>query len=169
MTMTTGEQQDLTSSYEVVYRDAIRALDFQRGAFDTLRTRTGLILSAGAVATSFFGGRVLQQGSVDSWTWFALVLFLGFGASSLKVLWPRAEGADGFSAAPSLVIEQYLERGEKKPASLLELYRDLALHAESAYEQNKTAHYDPLTRYFRAGVLLLMIEITVWVIALAES
>ncbi|HEV8602631.1 MAG TPA: hypothetical protein VGQ68_04455 [Gaiellaceae bacterium] len=167
--MADGEQDDLTASYEVVYKDAIRALDFQREAFDTLRTRTGLLLSAGAVATSFFGGRDLEQGGADNWTWFALVLFLAFGAACLKVLWPRAEGADGFSAAPSLVIQEYLEPEDDEPVSLSSLYRDLALHAEAAYEHNKTEHYDELTRFFRAGVLLLMVEVTVWVIALAEG
>ena len=160
---------DLAGSFEVVYKEGIRALDYQRAAFDTLRTRTGLLLSAGLVATAFFGSQMLQQGSVDSWTWSALLLFLGFGAACLKVLWPRAEGADGFTARPTVVIAEYLEPDGKEPVSRSALLRDLALHGEAAYDHNESQHYEPLVRYFRAGVLLLMFEMAVWIIALAES
>jgi hypothetical protein len=153
--------------YEVVYEEAIRALDIQRAAFDALRTRTGILLSAGAVATSFLGGREFAQDQEGVWSWLAVGLFLAFGAASLKVLWPRAEGSEGFTAVPSLVIEEYLEIDE--PVELSTLYRDLALHAEEAHDINKVRHLFELTRYFRAAVILLTLEVTAWVVALATG
>lgn len=164
----TAQPHTATDQYEVIYNDAVRALDFQRAAFDSLRTRTGILLSAGAVATSFFGARDLAQGESDVWSWFALFLFLAFGGACLKVLWPRAEGAEGFTAIPSTVISEYLETDEP-PVSLETLYRDLALHAEEAHDWNKTEHFADLERYFRGAVLLLMGEVAVWVIALATG
>jgi hypothetical protein len=44
---------DDTPSYELIHKEAIRALDFQRAALDALRTGAGILLSGGAVATSF--------------------------------------------------------------------------------------------------------------------
>lgn len=85
------------------------------------------------------------------------------------MLWPRAEGAGGFTARPSAFIESYIEPDEGEPLSLAQLYRESALHAENALDQNEQAHFKELTRYFRAAVLLLMFESAAWVVALAAS
>ena len=91
-----------------MYDEAIRALDIQRPAFDALRTRVGFLLSAAAIATSFLGGLALRAGS-DAGAWVGIALFSAFGVVALRILWPRAEGAGGFTARPSLVIQGYLE------------------------------------------------------------
>lgn len=146
--------------------EAIRALDLQRAAFDALRARVGFLLSAATIATSFLGGLALQDsGSFGNWV--AVVLFVAFGAVSLRLLWPRAEGADGFTATPSIVIGEYLEReGDAERASLKELYRDLSLFAEEAHNRNRDAHLVPLTNFFRIAIILLTAEIVAWVVDL---
>jgi hypothetical protein len=63
--------EETTRGYEVVYREAIRALDLQRNAFDTLRARVGFLLSAATIATSFLGGLALRDRS-DAGSWIAL-------------------------------------------------------------------------------------------------
>jgi hypothetical protein len=153
-------------AYELVYREAVRALDLQRGAFDTLRARVGFLLSAATIATSFLGGLALQEPS-DAGSWIAIGLFVAFGATALRLLWPRLEGAEGFSATPSIVIGEYLEpeEGEARPLSVI--YRDLALFAEEAHDFNRDAHLKPLTNYFRAAITLLTAEIVAWIVALA--
>ena len=150
--------------YRVAYDEAIRALDLQRGAFDSLRTRVGFLLSAAAIATSFLGGLALRMGS-DAGTWVGIALFAAFGAVALRILWPRAESAAGFTARPSALIEGYLEDadGLQLPA----MYRDLALYAEDAYDSNESRHLGPLTWWFRLGILLLTAEVIAWVINLA--
>jgi hypothetical protein len=157
---------DETRAYEVVYHEALRALDLQRSAFDTLRGRVGFLLSAATIATSFLGGLALRAAS-DLGSWIAIGLFVGFGAVSLRLLWPRLEGAEGFSATPSLIIGEYLEpdEGEAQPLSML--YRDLALFAEEAHDFNRDAHLKPLTNYFRVAISLLTAEIVAWVVDLA--
>jgi len=65
-------------AYRVVYDEAIRALDLQRAAFDSLRTRVGFLLSAAAIATSFLGGLALRTGS-DVGAWIGIALFAIFG------------------------------------------------------------------------------------------
>jgi hypothetical protein len=151
--------------YEVVYTEAIRALDLQRAAFDALRARVGFLLSAATIATSFLGGLALQDsGSIGSWV--GVILFVAFGAVALRLLWPRAEGADGFTFTPSIVIGEYLERADTEPVSLIDLYRDLALFCEEAHNRNRDAHLVPLTNFFRLAIVLLTAEIVAWVVDL---
>jgi hypothetical protein len=42
---------------EVVYVESARALAQQRDAFESLRTRAGVLLSAAAISSSLFGGQ----------------------------------------------------------------------------------------------------------------
>jgi hypothetical protein len=149
-----------------VYRESIRALDLQRSAFDTLRARVGFLLSAATIATSFLGGLALRTTSTVG-SWIAIGLFAAFGAVCLRLLWPRLEGAEGFSARPSLVIDQYLEPDEGEPAELATIFRDLALFAEDAHDSNRNNHLQPLTRYFRLAIALLTAEIIAWIVDLA--
>jgi hypothetical protein len=83
------------------------------------------------------------------------------------LLWPRLEGAEGFSATPSLVIAQYLEPEEGEASELSTIYRDLALFAEEAHDFNRDHHLKPLTNYFRVAITLLTAEIVAWVVDLA--
>lgn len=152
--------------YELAHRQALRALDYQRAAFESVRNRVGLLLSAGAIATSFLGGQALRS-EANAWAWIAIALFAGFGAAALRTLWPRAEGAEGFAPQPSVLIAEYLESERRFP--LHQIYRDLALYGEAAHNSNRDHHLRPLTRYFRVATFLLMAEIVAWVIALVSQ
>jgi hypothetical protein len=158
--------EETTRGYEVVYHEGIRALDFQRNSFDTLRERVGFLLSAATIATSFLGGLALRDHS-DAGSWIAIGLFVGFGAFALRLLWPRAEGAEGFTATPSIVISEYLEPEEGEPSEIGVIFRDLALFAEEAHDLNRDNHLKPLTNYFRVAITLLTAEIVAWVVDLA--
>jgi hypothetical protein len=149
-------------AYEIAYAEALRALAYQRSAFDALRTRVGFLLSAATIATSFLGGSALKA-KADTGSWIAIGLFAAFGFASMLILWPRAEGAEGFTAIPSLIIEDYIE-GD--PQTLAVIYRELSLHAEQQHDINKEDHLKPLTNYFRVAIVLLTAEITAWVIDL---
>jgi hypothetical protein len=163
--MTVAELEEDVRGYELAHREALRALDYQRAALDALRSRVGLLLSAGAIATSFLGGQALRT-EANAWAWTAIVFFVVFGAVALRILWPRAEGAEGFTAVPSGMIAEFLE-GETRH-SLPKIYRELALHAEAAHDLNRDRHFGPLTWYFRAAISLLMAEIVLWVVALVS-
>jgi hypothetical protein len=152
-----------------VYDEALRALSMQKASFDGLRARVGFLLSAATIATSFLGGLALKDASSDAGSWIAIALFALFGSASLRILWPTAEGADGFTATPSLVIAEYLEDAahNDKKQPLWVIYRDLALYAEEAHDLNRSRHLDPLSNFFRAAIVLLTAEIVVWIIDLA--
>lgn len=161
-----AEDREEVWGYELAYQESVRALDYQRAALDTLRSRVGLLLSAGAIATSFLGGQALRD-EANALAWIAIALFVCFGAGALRILWPRAEGAEGFTAEPSALIAQYLEGETQDPLHVI--YRDVALHAEAAHNVNRDRHVRPLTWYFRFAIILLMAEIVAWVVALAAT
>jgi len=128
----------------------------------------GFLVSAAAVSTSFLGGLALTDGNGDAGSWPAIALCVAFGIASLRVLWPRPEGAEGFSARPSLIIREYLEPTDGTTASdPWVLYRELSLFSERKHEYNRRHHHQPLSAYFRAAVLLLTAEIAAWIVDLA--
>lgn len=116
-------------------------MDYQRSAIDALRTRVRYLVSAAAIATSFLGGFALEDGAGVG-GWVAIRLFVAFGAVGAKILWPRAEGAEGFTAKPSVLIETIDSADESKIGTI---YRDLALYAEEAHDLNNDRHVKPLT------------------------
>jgi hypothetical protein len=154
---------DDREKYRLAYDEATRALAYQRAAIDALRTRVGYLVSAATIATSFLGGLALRT-EADIGSWVAILLFVAFGLVAAKVLWPRAEGAEGFTARPSVLIEAF---EAPNPDDLERVYRDLALYAEEAHDYNTEKHLKPLTDWFRAATFLLVAEIAAWVIALA--
>jgi hypothetical protein len=94
--------------YEVAYREAARALDEQLKVFDGVQTRTGTLIAAAAIVTSFLGGQALTSGGPAGWTWIALAAFAGLLVVPLLVLrHPKPVTA----ASPSLLI----------PTSVIEL------------------------------------------------
>ena len=152
-----------TERYRIAYDEAIRSLAYQRAAIDALRTRVGYLVSAATIATSFLGGLALRAQS-DAGSWLAIALFVGFGVAAAKILWPRAEGAEGFTARPSILVEALDATDDD---DLGTIYRDLSLYVEEAHDFNTERHLKPLTDWFRAAILLLMAEIAAWVIDLA--
>jgi hypothetical protein len=164
--MVTAADTRKIRGYELAREEAVRALDYQRAALDSLRSRVGLLLSAGAIATSFLGGQALKT-EANAWTWVAIALFVCFGAVALRILWPQAGGTEGFTAVPSALIAEFLEGATAH--SLPKMYRELALHGEVAHDVNQERHFTPLTWYFRVAIFLLMAEVVAWVVALVTQ
>jgi hypothetical protein len=61
--------------YRVAYDEAVRALSEQQLMIDSFRSRTGLLLSAAAITTSFLGAQALKIGDLSPPAW------LGSGAT----------------------------------------------------------------------------------------
>jgi hypothetical protein len=92
--------------YKVAYEEAVRALSDQRLEIDSVHSRTGLLLSVAAVATSFLGAQALEGGSLSPMSWLALAGFIATALVSLAILLPY-QGE--FSADAREVIETYIE------------------------------------------------------------
>lgn len=69
---------------ELAYREAVRSISEQRSALDNLRARTGILLSASAIATSLLGGLATGSSSLSTSQRIAVALF---AVSSLVALW----------------------------------------------------------------------------------
>ena len=148
--------------YRIAYDEGVRALSQQQGMIESLRTRTGLLLSAAAITTSFLGAQVLNNNHPSVATWLALGSFVGLSVVALAILWPhRLE----FTASPANVIESYIETED--PLSVAEIHRDLALHMHHSYAEN-LAGQKQLASRFRVAGMLLTIEVILWVIDLAS-
>ncbi|HST68028.1 MAG TPA: hypothetical protein VLI94_00030 [Solirubrobacterales bacterium] len=147
--------------YKVAYDEAVRALAEQQAAIESFRGRAGLLLSSAAVTTSLLGAHALQGGGSSPISGLALAGFAGVAIASLAILWPRRwEGA----ADPHDVIESYIESAE--PAPIEKLHRDLSVHMRSSYLENREG-LEELVVFFQIASLLLVIEIVLWLVAIA--
>jgi hypothetical protein len=146
--------------YKVAYDEAVRALAHQQAAIDNLRSRAGLMLSAGAVTTSFLGAQALQARSLNAPSWLALATFVAMAGALLGVLWPfRWE----FSADAREVIDTYVESVE--PEQIAGLHRELALHLRDGFARNLDG-LSQLAVLLQIASGLLVIEVTLWITAI---
>lgn len=151
--------------YELAYDEAKRALDAQESVVNELRTRSGILIAAAAITTSFFGGQALADGAVGTAGWVAIAAFGLVGASVLTVLWPRTDWA--FTVNAERFIATYVESHEG-PLPLPEIHRDLALHMSTSYVVN-ARQLRVLTIAFRIGAIFLVGEVTAWVVDIGNG
>jgi len=149
--------------YRVAYDEAVRALSEQQNVIDSFRTRSGLVLSAAAITTSFLGAQALDGGNSPWTAWLALAVFAGVAILSLGILWPRRWE---FTANPRDVIQTYIESEE--PAPIDELHRDLSLHMHDSYSENRHG-LEQLAAFFQIACALLALEVILWIVAIAST
>lgn len=151
--------------YELAYEEAKRALDAQESVVNELRTRSGILIAAAAITTSFFGGRALADGDVGTSGWIAIGCFAIVGASVLAVLWPRTDWS--FTVNAQRFIGTYVESDEG-PLPLPAIHRDLALHMSASYVVN-ARQLRLLTIAFRIGAIFLVGEVVAWVVGIVDE
>lgn len=128
-----------------------------------LRARAGALIAAAAITTSFFGSQTLVRHDIGAAAWVAIGCFVLLGFTVLLVLWPRRDWE--FSLAPDQFIATYLEPVDDEPLALHLIERDLALHMGRSAELNRR-QLGTLMTVFRAGAILLVVEVLAWVVAL---
>lgn len=148
--------------YKVAYDEAVRALSEQQAVIDSFRSRAGLLLSAGAVTTSFLGAPALHGGP-GLFSWLALSGFVAMAAVLLAVLWPRKWE---IATSSRDVIATYIESME--PAPLEKLHQELALHMHASYLANQ-ADLEKLVVLFQVATLLMPFEVVLWILAIAMT
>jgi hypothetical protein len=160
--LTDPEQLALrASAYELAFTEAGRALDAQERVVSDLVSRAGLLMAAAAVTTSIFGGQLLAHGHRSVAAWAATAAFVGAGLTVIDVLWPRQRWE--FEAKPTNVLTEYIE-----PAGipLAMIHRDLAIHRTVGFHDNAN-RLRRVHRSLRLGMGLLVVEVVMWVVAVA--
>jgi hypothetical protein len=142
----------------LVYEAAVRALDQQASVVESVRTRAGVLLSAGSVATSFLAGVALTNGrGLSPWGWVAVVSFLGVAGPSVWVLWPRHGWK--FSPSATRLVADYLD---PEGVTLTRAQRNLAIHMGNSEASNADALQD-MFRWFEVATIALGVEVLLWI------
>jgi hypothetical protein len=91
----------------LIYDESVRQLEQQERVLESIRTRTGLVIAAIAVASSFLGGQTLDNDApLTAWSWAAIASLAVAAGCALFVLLPWRGWKFG-RAAPK-AIQGYL-------------------------------------------------------------
>jgi hypothetical protein len=127
-----------------------------------MRSRTGTLLAAGSITTSFLGAQTLSHGPLDAFGSLALAAFVGFLFPCVYVLLPKDNFR--FSVSGAVLYERLYEFRDE-PA---EYYRRLTYWLDSNWQENQ-AKMNALTRYFLLGAVFLTAQIVFWAVALGAT
>jgi hypothetical protein len=149
--------------YRVAYEEAVRALSEQQAEIESFRSRAGLLLSSAAITTSFLGAQSFDGGNLTVVSWLALVAFIGTAALSLAILRPHPWE---LTAGSRNVVETYIE-GEE-PAEIDVIHRDLSIHMQKSYVENR-AGVERFAVLLQIASGLLSLEVAFWIINIAAG
>jgi hypothetical protein len=144
---------------ELAYRSAVDALGQQEAALNELRGRTGTLLAADALTTSFLGATALEQGVLGTPGRLAIVCFAASLGAALYILLPR-HGLRFSLSGPSL-YEALYACGEDEE----EIHRRTAYWLEEFWYENQ-AVIGRLSPCFSAAVAALVCELLLWAVDL---
>jgi hypothetical protein len=167
------------ASYALLYDEAVRSLAAQEASVDELRSRSGVMLSAGGVVAAFLASAALtavpNTGANSGTTaatptdprvlYFAIMVAVALTivSSAIFVAILRTT-AWKFHPDTKSLLTNYIEADE--PASLAEIHRSLAWYMDEALDKNRST-LDRLYRAFNGGAILFVAEMVVWFLILA--
>jgi hypothetical protein len=116
----------------VAYDESLRLLETQKEALDGVRTRSGTLLAAAALVTTFLGGEAVAPGEhLSAGAWAAVGLFIACAACTIAVLMPWRFR---WGERPGRVVEDYVDDEDTDATVLL---RDLALKHDRSRGKNR--------------------------------
>lgn len=147
---------------KVAYDASLRALDKQEALLDELRSRTGILLAASSLATSFLGREAFGASRSGVLVALALIAFIVSIAASVYVLLPKNDLV--FSLVGSHVFERLYEFAHDEP----EVHRRLAYDLDRFWDAND-AKMQRLFWAFRLGAAALVVEILALAALLSDT
>lgn len=132
---------------KLAFELASRTLAQQEAVLNELRARTGTLLAASSLATSFLGVRALDGSGVGAVGGGALTMFIVSLLSSAYVLFPRRGLV--FAIGADALLEQSAELSEE--------HRRLASWLQAAWRSNETV-VERLVRAFSLATVSLVAE-----------
>ncbi|MGZ8739994.1 MAG: hypothetical protein ACXWZ8_05310 [Gaiellaceae bacterium] len=132
----------------------------QEMRLDELRARTGTLLAASSVATSFLGPRAIDRNGVDTLALLALTAFAVsvIGSVSIPILNPRLV----FGVRRTRLFEEERAREE----SIADVHRRLGYWLELFFDQNQ-ATVDRLFLVYQLAAVAVLAEVILWTIKIA--
>ena len=107
----------MSTPEELAYAQSVRALDHQERAVDELRTRTGVLLAAASIATSFLAADTLKDDKLDALAVLALLCFGIVVVLALAILWPRREWR--FKLGATVLLEDWADEPRSGDATAM--------------------------------------------------
>ena len=132
----------------------------QEMRLDELRARTGTLLAASSVATSFLGPRAIDRNGVDTLALLALTAFAVsvIGSVSILILNPRLV----FGVRGTRLFTEERAREE----SIADVHRRLGYWLELFFDQNQ-ATVDRLFLVYQLAAVAVLAEVMLWTIKIA--
>jgi hypothetical protein len=148
---------DLTDLARLAYETSLRTLTLQEASLNELRARTGTLVAAASLVTSFLGGAAFTRSGFDAWSILALVAFVVVIGAATWVLLPRKNHLV-FSIHGSKLYE-----GEIRDDvfAIGETYRRLAYWLDGFHDGNDPK-INRLFAFYRVATALLLVEVAAW-------
>ena len=154
---------DTSALAKLSYELSLRTLSQQEATLNELRARTGTLIGAASIVTSFLGGAAISKHGLDAWGVLALVGFVGSIALATWVLLPKEHLI--FSIQGSALFEDEVRADVFE---IGETHRRLAYWLD-AYHARNEPKLDSLFTSYRASTALLLVEVVFWIVQLAVS
>ena len=141
------------ATYALVFDQARDDLRRQEATLDELRSRTCTLIGASALVASFLGVAAAGDGLGLAGI-LGVIAFVASAGLAIAILMP-IHAWIFTNDIPSL-LREYVEADP--PATLVEMHRDLAIHA-SGHIRNNERWLKILYRLFRGATILLVLEV----------
>lgn len=145
---------------ELVFAESLRALNYQQGALDNLRSRVTLLTAGAALVSSSFTGTALQSQRWGVATVVAIAAMTGVLVLALVICAPMWRWTF-LSSASQLLAAVDLDH------DLDSMRRHLASDFERWLDGNEKK-LRKLQWCFVAGLVLLLVEVAAWFVQLAQ-
>jgi hypothetical protein len=154
---------DTSALAHLAYELSLRTLSQQEASLNELRARTGTLIAAASIVTSFLGGAAITKHGLDAWGVLALVGFVGSIALATWVLLPKEHlifSVQGSALFEDEVRADVFDIGEthRRLAYWLDEYHGLNLPKLSA-----------LFTCYRWSTGLVLVEVVFWSVQLAVN
>jgi hypothetical protein len=149
-----------TSIQELTYELSLGALNQQESALNELRSRTGVLLAATAIAIALLGGRALDDGARTAIDLAGVALAVASFLLSVFVLAPKSRYVVTIDAA---TVHEYFKQQEVDVSEAMEA---LVYSNREVWEENQVT-IDGLIRAFKWACLALVAAVGLWTLGLA--
>jgi hypothetical protein len=154
---------DTSALARLSYELSLRTLTQQESSLNELRARTGTLIAAASVVTSFLGGAAIARQGIDVWSVLALVAFVASIGLATWVLLPKEHLV--FSVSGSALFEDEVK------ADIFEIgetHRRLAYWLDAYHAENEPK-VSGLFVFYRWATGAMLVEVVFWSLQLALS